>query len=310
MNVFSLGTRFAEYGVTGGLFLFAQVVLFAWLAPQWSEAAFAGFADAAHMRLDSLPAELKPTGVSVLAALSIVSLFATGLLLELLGSVGVMWEAYIFKRHLQRGKEWLGPFFEEHRLFVADDFGRMVNEFGDPMGKEELVNTLRLFQFWKRSVWEVASKDLKRGFSRIGLLASFARLQSILLSHLLVKLDRPKLETLLDEYRLCRVSRSVGTGLFLLYIEAFLILGLAIINVDEAAISRMPLAAIVMLLVLLASLFIITRPYARFSLSLFSLVFLLRGSQQNAPADPGGQNPLSPDQGMHVTRRRPVTFTS
>jgi hypothetical protein len=84
----SLGARYIDYGLTGGFFLFVALAVFGWHHPE-----------AVSAILEKLPDLQKnlPVGETVLASFFVVCVFATGLLLDLVGSLALVWELSIFR---------------------------------------------------------------------------------------------------------------------------------------------------------------------------------------------------------------------
>jgi hypothetical protein len=240
--VISLGARYVDYGLTGGFFLFVGMAVFGWFDTA-----------AALAMLDNFQKVLPAGEVKVLetllngifVSLFVVCVFATGLLLDLLGSILVLFEADVFLKHLKRNKAWIGQLVARYEEFLGED----LNQF------------LTFPTFWKRTL------DPRVGLRPLMLIAPFGRIESILLSHLLLTADRTKLEMVMDQDRTCRIARAVSSGLYILGIFSF-IMGIT----GGRSFFAME---VILLISMLLSTFIVRRAYSKFCSSLFSLLFVL-----------------------------------
>ena len=80
------GARYAEYGITGGLFLFAQALILGLATyPNMLVWGFDSFD--AVLSEDTVPKLAQPAIQSLLAALALLSVFIIGLVLEIIGSM-------------------------------------------------------------------------------------------------------------------------------------------------------------------------------------------------------------------------------
>jgi hypothetical protein len=244
--VINLGARYLDYGLTGGFFLFVGMAVFGWFHPA-----------AAHAMLDNfqkiLPAgEVKALETllnGIFASLFVVCVFATGLLLDLVGSILVLFEADVFLKHLKRNKAWIGQLVARYEEVLGED----MNQF------------LTFPKVWKRML------DPRVGLRPLMLIAPFGRIESILLSHLLLTADRTKLEMVMDQVHTCRIARAVSSGLYLLTIFFAMMAITGSLKFDRSIFA----IALIFLLGLLLSTFIVRRAYSKFCSSLFSLLFVL-----------------------------------
>jgi hypothetical protein len=241
--VISLGARYLDYGLTGGFFLFVGMALFGWLYPA-----------AAHTMVDAfwkiLPAgEAKALETSlngIFASLVIVCVFATGLLLDLAGSLLILLEADVFVKHLKRNEAWVGPLLAKYEEFLGED----MNQF------------LAYPNFWKRL-------DPRQGLRPYRLMAPFGRIESILLSHLLLTADSTKLDMVMDQARTCRIARAVSSGLYILVGAFFYTAPFGGHDAFELSVLAIALGGP------LLSTFIVRRAYSKFCSNLFSHLFVL-----------------------------------
>ena len=92
----SLGSKFADYGLTAGFTICLQFTLLFWLAPSLANSIIVVSITTTKSYVELLPSSLNIVASVILGALAIIILFFIGLILALIGSVGVIWEARIF----------------------------------------------------------------------------------------------------------------------------------------------------------------------------------------------------------------------
>ncbi len=229
----SLGARYVDYGLTGGFFLFVALAVFGWHHPE-----------AVSAILEKLPDLQKklPVGETVLASFFVVCVFATGLLLDLVGSLALVWELSIFRKYLNRNREWIGQLVAKYQEFLGEDFN--------------LIST-------KPHFWELRIRQ-----QPLLLLAPFNRIESILISHLVLTADPTRLELVMEQMRTYRIARAVSSGLFVLSIAFFF---MPMVEGREIARSTVVIYSAGLIL----SGFIAHRAYSKLCSSLFSLLFVL-----------------------------------
>ena len=152
----SLGARYIDYGLTGGFFLFVAMAVFGWYHPAAVPAMLVNFQK-------NLPAgetkALETLLNGIFASLFVVCVFATGLLLDLVGSLLIVWELDVFQKHLKRNKAWIEQLLAKYEEFLGEDMNQV----------------LKLPNFWKQL-------DPRLGLRPLMLIAPFGRIESILLS--------------------------------------------------------------------------------------------------------------------------------
>ena len=247
----SLGVRYIDYGLTGGLFLFVGMAVFGWYHPAAVQAMLGNFQDFRNQLNPAQAGALDTLLNGIFAPLFVVGVFATGLLLDLFGSLLVLFDARIFLRHLKRNKVWIGQLVAKYEEFLGEDMDQFLT----------LPNTWKLFSSWED----------KGGL----FLTPFGRIESILLSHLLLTADPPKLEMLMDQVRTCRIARAVASGLILLPVV------LSFMQASVGQTSGWGYWAILLAAWVLC-FFIVSTAYSKFCSSLFSLLFVLL---RTSPAD-------------------------
>src|SRR6516165_2845704 len=140
------GARYAEYGITGGFFLFTTALILALLSPatliygahslgSLLSDTFGGIPDVAHAAIQSL-----------LVALALLSVFIVGLVLELIGSIFLFGEAFIFHRQLVVN-EWIAKFVQAELPDYAEDY----TLFLDLADKQKLIKEIRRRQ--REALW-------------------------------------------------------------------------------------------------------------------------------------------------------------
>src|SRR3954469_11410010 len=105
--MFGTGARFAEYGITGGFFLLLHVVVLGVAFPEIAIQNAQLVGGVFTSMVDKTPALAQPALQSLLIALALLSVFVTGLLLDLLGSVFVLAEARVFRSQIGRRTHWI-----------------------------------------------------------------------------------------------------------------------------------------------------------------------------------------------------------
>ena len=95
--MFGTGTRFAEYGITGGFFLFFHVVVLGVAFPEIALQNAQLAVEISPSIAAKIPLAAQTALQSLLIALALLSVFVIGLLLDLLGSIFVLAEVRVFR---------------------------------------------------------------------------------------------------------------------------------------------------------------------------------------------------------------------
>jgi len=103
-----IGSRFTEYGLTGGFFWICQLLFLV-----YSGQAKTLLSNLSSVKLDptSWISQIGPTAIS---ALAIIAVFVTGLLLDLFAVYFRPMEMRVFRQHLVRNRDWLGRLITDH----------------------------------------------------------------------------------------------------------------------------------------------------------------------------------------------------
>ena len=102
-----IGSRFTEYGLTGGFFWICQLILL-WYSGQTH--ALLSNLSTVHLQVSTEISQIGSTAIaSLVGALAIITVFLAGLLLDLLAEYPFRpMEMRVFHRHLVRNRDWLG----------------------------------------------------------------------------------------------------------------------------------------------------------------------------------------------------------
>jgi len=251
------GARYAEYGITGGFFLFTTALIFGLAFPSALIHCADSLGSLLSATLVKLPKPAHPAIQGLLVALALLSVFIIGLVLELIGSVFWGIEAYVFLGHLVDNKKWMAKFVQAE---LPDD-GKTYTFLADDKKRQE----------YYRAHWRRLLEPIAFVMWNSPLRAPFRRLEFNLIAKVLT--SGAKTELLTEQISICRMSRGIATAL---YAAALLLLTLPL----DPAFARTSLGGwlflvvIILVILLPLSAFAITRgAYSRFAFILFSLVY-------------------------------------
>lgn len=247
----NISPRFTEFGMTGAFFLLSQlcVIIFVLDPALVAQAAVQNWARALDVYQDSLPGLLKDTTKSLFAVVGVISIFVTGLILDLIGSYFAFLEMILFNRHLRRNRGWLNDMAAHCQETVRKDYQRLRDEFGTD------------FLVGPRQLWQ-----------RFQMNSAYKNIQAYLFAHIQVFASMS--ETLVDNMHLWRTSRAVSTTLLILSIEVFLF--------GEQSHRAWLVFAVLFFLSALITL----RSYSRLCFSLFSMACVTQQKIAGAKAAP------------------------
>jgi hypothetical protein len=254
------GARYAEYGITGGFFLFTQALILGFADPDLLVSAAHSFGLQLAKSVEKIPEQAKPAVQSLLVALALLSVFIIGLVLEIIGSVFMIYEAYLFRKRLEMN-HWVARYVDAELPDYAEDYRVVLDVPG----------------FWPP--WKWWKKGRSSAFGNIGFLQGwqrFRRLESILIAKVLT--SGAKTEMLAEQISIYRMSRAIGTALYVVSFE-FMFGSLAF---DETSLARGILPGLGLLIVLSAT-FITLGSYSRFANKLLSMVYA-SWKRQTAPS--------------------------
>ena len=232
----NISPRFTEFGMTGAFFLLSQLCVVFVLG---SNTELTGFLDKWAQALNAyqgrLPELLQKSIGSLVTVIGVISIFITGLILDLIGSYFAFLEMILFSRHLNRNQVWLNEVSAQCPANVKDDYQALRDQFGTSF----IVGPQRL---WGRMHMNWQYKNIQAFlFSYIHVFSSLS-------------------EMLVDAMHLWRTSRAISTTLLIISVEVFLF----------TTGSHGVLLLVFVVLFLLSAL-ITLRSYSRLCFNLFSL---------------------------------------
>jgi hypothetical protein len=151
-----------------------------------------------------IPEAARPVIQSLLVALALLGVFVIGLVFEIIGSVfTVLYEANVFRKRLVMS-QWFAKFVEAELPDYAQDY-RLFLELGDTWAQfKEYVKG-------KNWIW------LRRPSLSFEVQQRFRRLESVLLAKVLT--SGAKTEMLVEQISISRMSRAIGTALYVVGFE-------------------------------------------------------------------------------------------
>ena len=266
-----LGSRFAEYGLTGGFFWMCQLLV---IATTTQTGTWQMFAQAPFVLPPGTSSPFATVFTSLLGALAIVAVFVAGLLLDLLAAYFTNLEISVFLRHLARNRSWLDPLVAEHGQYCQGDYDALAVLRDQSLSTSEQFRVgFAGFAVWNEVKRRKFSQALSNSFAQWRLIEPYQRFLSFLSSYVVVR-SESKLDVMTDQYYLWRAGRSVSVALVILYIEILIIAA----NRSFAAIGLWAsLLAVVLPLALSCFAIAITlTTYSRLCYTLFSLAYVTR----------------------------------
>lgn len=241
------GARYAEYGITGGFFLLTQALILGLANPGLLISGAHSFGVLLTEGVANIPDEAKPAVQSLLVALALLSVFIIGLVLETIGSVFMIYEANLFRKRLEMNP-WVAKFVDVELPDYAEDYRAVlgVPGFWPP------------WKLWKRS-GAFGNMKFRKGWQR------FRRFESVLIARVLT--SGAKTEMLAEQISIYRMSRAIGTALYVVGSEFYL---------GGAVFERIlpgPVFQFIGILIVLCATFITLGSYSRFANMLLSLVY-------------------------------------
>jgi len=250
------GARYAEYGITGGFFLLTQALFLGLTNPDmlvWGADSLGALLSAG---LNKIPPLAQPGIQSLLVALALLSVFIIGLVLAIIGSVFMLWEARIFRKYLAMN-QWIAKFFEAELPHYAEDYSLFLN-LADQIGPFGI----------RKGFFLQLKKGPSEGFQwQRQVHQRFRRLESVLLAKALT--SGAKTEMLAEQISICRMSRAIATALYVLSLELAVMPSLG----GEAHGLTLILSWFPIVILIVASSSITSGAYSRFANALFSLVY-------------------------------------
>src|SRR5262249_2213824 len=146
--------------------------------------------------------EVRPAVQSLLVALALLSIFIIGLVLEIIGSIFMLNEASIFRKRLAMN-QWVAKFVEAELPDYAEDY-RLVLDLADLWSRWK--------EQWKPKNWFRFLNPFEAIKLNRQVQQRFRRLESVLIAKVLT--SGAKTEMLSEQISICRMSRAIGTALY------------------------------------------------------------------------------------------------
>jgi len=216
----NFGARFSEFGMTGAVFWICQIALFTiGTGHMHGTEVLAGLehfiginpdAQEATGKNSISPSVLTNAAGSLLTVVGLISIFITGLILDMIGSVFFMQEMRIFGRHTHRNQDWLKAMTDQCPSAIAKDYQVFQAEFDEhAISTKEIISRLFKVSFHQQ---------------RFALGAQYRRLQTFMFSYIHTFSSNGISEQLTDHVHVWRTARAISTALFILGIEAVLLI--------------------------------------------------------------------------------------
>jgi hypothetical protein len=274
--MFGTGARFAEYGITGGFFILLQLLILGWAVPggvssavQLTAALMAGL-DGKDL------APLFPAIQSLSVALALLSVFITGLLLDLIGSFFWMWEARLFRFHLIRNGKWIVRLIEAEMPDQKREYVCFLTLLDGISPRQRWRSFYESLKFWS------ASARRRRSRISLGLMRrtqqTFRRLESAFVAKIVVAGVRT--DFLSEQMSISRMSRAITIAIYLSGLEFYSASSyrVAILRQSDYLTSfgqGVAFAGAISVFAIFFPVIIVRASYSRFCLILFSQVYAI-----------------------------------
>lgn len=202
-----ISDRFTDYGLIGGFFWILQLAV--WLVIVGRNG-WTAYLNTFTATLNVLPAAAVAPFVALLGALALIAVFTTGLLLDLLGS----WytratEMMVFVRHARYHNHWFQRVADLHSAYIQEDCSLLLSV---PPYKTQFRVSLKFFKVWNKrdreDYWLLVRRTWKAR-------QAYARIQSFLLSYVLLASGVEKLELLSTQMALWNTGRAIATAVMI-----------------------------------------------------------------------------------------------
>lgn len=277
--MFGTGTRFAEYGITGGFFIVTQIVMFGWLVPDGPAYVAIVFGSFFTTISTAVPTPAQPALQSLVVALALLSVFIAGLLLDLVGSYSIVDEASLFRDHLIKNRLWVSKLIETELSNYAHDYAfflRIERTLNAPSGWRKSIASLALWRADVRRAWRRSRFGSVRRMQK-----PFLRLEAGLIARIVA--SGTKTDLLVEQLSVCRMARAIVVALTLMLIEvAVFVVPVSFWLKSEG--NYFFLAQLLSPVFTWVSVFISKAAYSRLCLILFSLLYASVQTRKNRGA--------------------------
>jgi hypothetical protein len=281
--MFGTGTRFAEYGITGGFLIVTQIVMLGWLVPDGPAYAAVVFGNLFTAISAAVPAPAQPALQSLVVALALLSVFITGLLLDLVGSYSLAGEARLFRYHLIKNRRWVSQLIETELSNYAGDYARFLRierRFDVPSDRRKFIAGLALWRSDVRRTWRRSRLCSLRRMQK-----TFRRLEAGLVARIVA--SGTKTDLLVEQLSVCRMARAIVVALMLMAVEAWSFAFWLSFRSNGEEAGYILLWQMLPTVVTVVGVFISNAAYSRLCLLLFSLLYASLQTPRNRGAGGG-----------------------
>jgi hypothetical protein len=263
-----IGSRFTEYGLTGGFFWICQLLFLA----------YSGQAKTLLSHLSTVQLQIPPwisqIGSTAISALAIIAVFVAGLLLDLLAVYFRQWEMRVFQRHLARNRDWLGRLIADHKGYCEADYEEFERQLGGTSLGQDTMAGFGVFFFWNRERRQQYVAAAKRGRGAWKVARPYERLWSFFASYVLVQSGSSQLSLMVDQYYLWRTARAVSVSLVILGLEVWFLSFVSPLLSTRPAPELSLVWPFLNLAVAALAIMITLETYSRLCFTLFALVYV------------------------------------
>jgi len=145
-----IGSRFTEYGLTGGFFWICQILFFTYTGQAKTWLSYLS-------KAQRPPDWIWQIGSTAITTVAIIAVFVAGLLLDLLAVYFRPEEMKVFHQHLVRNRDWLGRLIVDHKAYCETDYEEFERKFGgSPVAKD------RRARFGISLLWNRERRPIRR----------------------------------------------------------------------------------------------------------------------------------------------------
>lgn len=256
-----ISERYSEYGITGAFFWIIQIFMLIKFYDDSPLSIWQNWMSEIAPFFSAIPDILQVSVAGVLGAIGIMAIFIAGLLLDLLGILLSFQERIVFTKQLIQSKFWLQPFTEKNKSFLGSDYEILISSPESLWHSEKnhtLKSFLRIFFFKSR-------RDVNRYRE------AFSRLQSLLISNVMIYSDTSKLEFFNNHIHLWRTTRELCVAVYVFTFEFGIIFTH---GQNHGSLYGFILISINLILVILSTI-ILRLSYSRMCSTLFALLYLI-----------------------------------
>ena len=262
-----IGSRFTEYGLTGGFFWICQLFFLSHLfRPGKTLLSYLS-----TVPLAQIPDRIWQIGSTAISALAIIAVFVAGLLLDLLAVSFRRFEMPVFQEHLVRNRDWLGRLIADHKGYCEADYERFDRLYRETPRGPLKAGFLSGFRFWNREQRQRNAANIKLSSKKMG--RPYERLWNFLTSYVLVESGSSQLSLMVDQYYLWRTGRAFSISFVILFFEIQLFLPL-LEHWHGPSLPQFLLRFVLQFTLTFASVMITKALSSRLCFTLFTLVYV------------------------------------